>query len=62
MSTGGGHSKLEETVSVIGVPVMTKKSFIDTERDIGETWRCALKKSMMEEGQRERERNCYSKE
>ena len=55
MSTGGGHSKLEETLSVIGVPVMTKKSFIDTESDIGETWRCALKQSMMEAGQRERE-------
>ena len=55
MSPGGGHSKLEETLSVIGVPVMTKKSFIGTERDIGVTWRCALKQSMMEAGQRERE-------
>ena len=34
---------------------MTKKSFIGTERDIGVTWRCALKQSMMEAGQRERE-------
>ena len=56
MSTGGGHNKLEETLSVIGVPVMTKKSLIDPERDIGETWRCALKQSVMEAGQRERER------
>ena len=55
MSTGGGHSKLEEILSVIGVPVMTKKSFIGTQRDIGETWRCALKQSMMKTGQRERE-------
>ena len=55
LSTGGGHSKLEETLNVIGGPVMTNKSFIDTERDIGETWRCALKQSMMEAGQRERE-------
>ena len=56
MATGGGHSKLEETLSIIGVPVMTKKSFIGTERDIGETWRCTLEQSMMGAGQRERER------
>ena len=37
-------------------PSDDKKSFIDTERDIGETWRCELKQSMMEAGQRERER------
>ena len=35
MASGGGHSQLEETLSVAGVPVMTKKSFINTERDIG---------------------------
>lgn len=28
MSTGGGHAQLQETMSVFGVPVMTKKSFI----------------------------------
>ncbi len=35
MGTGGGHSHLEETMSVLGVPVMTQASFISTERDIG---------------------------
>ncbi len=35
MSTGGGHSHLEETMSVLGIPVMTQASFISTERDIG---------------------------
>ena len=44
MCTVGGHSKPEETMSIVGVPVMTKKSFIDTERDIGEMWK----------------RNCYT--
>ena len=39
MSTGGGHSQLEESMSVVGIPVMTKKSFIHTERDIGELWK-----------------------
>ena len=33
MSTGGRHSNL---VSVVGVPVMTKTSFIDTEKDTKE--------------------------
>lgn len=28
MATGGGHSHLEETMGVLGVPVMTKSSFI----------------------------------
>ena len=32
MSTGGGHAPLTETVSVLGVPVLTKKSFMATRR------------------------------
>ena len=39
MSTGGGHSKLQETMGVLGVPVMSARHFINTERDIGEWWR-----------------------
>ena len=38
MSTGGGHSKLSKTMSVLGVPVMSARHFIRTERDIGEWW------------------------
>ena len=30
MSTGGGFTLLRESMSAIGVPVMTKKTFIDT--------------------------------
>ena len=41
-------------MSVIGVPVMSKASFIDTEKDIGEMWRQELQKSMKEAGQEER--------
>ena len=55
MCTVGGHSKPGETMSIVGVPVMTKKSFIDTERDIGEMWKQALQQSMLEAGRRERE-------
>ena len=46
MATGGAHSQLEETMSVVGVPVMTGASFIQTERDIGELWKRELQESM----------------
>lgn len=49
MCTGGGHSRLEETMSVVGVPVMTKRSFIS------EMWKQVLEQSMAEAGRRERE-------
>jgi hypothetical protein len=39
MVTGGGHSQLQESLSVVGVPVMSKASFIHTERDLGDWWK-----------------------
>ncbi len=48
MTTGGGHSQLEESLGVMGVPVMTKRTFINTERGIGEQWRTNLTESMAE--------------
>ena len=39
ITTGGGHSQLQETMSVLDVPVITKSSFIWSEHDIGEWWR-----------------------
>ena len=38
MVTGGGYATLREAMSIIGVPVMTKKSFMETERIIGKKW------------------------
>ena len=38
MTVGGGFNSLQELLSVLGVPVMTKQSFIDTERTIGKWW------------------------
>ena len=38
MSSGGGFSKLSETMSTIGIPVRSARHFINTERDIGEWW------------------------
>ena len=54
MVTGGGHSRLEESLSVIGIPVMTKASFIATERAIGEKWKEILADSMLEAGKEEK--------
>ena len=54
MSTGGGHAPLTETMAVLGVPVMTKRAFMATERAIGETWWRALENSMKEAAEEER--------
>ena len=54
MVTGGGHSHLAETMSVLGVPVMTKSSFIQSERGIGEWWQKELEASMAEAGREEK--------
>ena len=54
MPTGGGHSQLEETMSVIGVQVMTNASFVQTERDIGELWKRELQESMVKAGREEK--------
>ena len=54
MSTGGGHAKLAETMSVLGVPVMTKKSFVATEKAVGRVWRNALEESMREAAEEEK--------
>ena len=55
MTTGGGHSNLQETMGVVGVPIMTKTTFINTERDIGEWWKRELQDSMIEAGKEERQ-------
>ena len=54
MSTGGGHSKLQETMGVLGVPVMHARHFINTERDIGEWWQKELQEVMAEAGKEEK--------
>ena len=52
MVTGGGHSHLVECLSVLGVPVMSKSTFINTEHDIGEWWKEKLMESMIDVRQR----------
>ncbi len=41
-------------MGVLGVPVMTKSAFIQTERDIGEWWKEKLSESMLEAGREEK--------
>ena len=54
MSTRGGHAPLTKTMSVFGVPVMTKKSFMATEKALGEWWRESLEESMKEAAEEEK--------
>lgn len=54
MVTGGGHTRLEEIMSVLGVPVTSKKTFIETVHDIGEWWRLQLKEAMIAAGKEEK--------
>ena len=41
-------------MSVLGVPVMSKTTFIQTERDIGELWEQEMEKAMLEAGKEEK--------
>ncbi len=50
MSTGGGYSKLHETMTTLGIPVMSSKNFVDTERSIGRWWEQQLVEVMAEAG------------
>ena len=54
MSTGNGHNNLQDAMSVLGVPVMSKTTFIQTERDIGELWELEMEKAMLEAGKEEK--------
>ena len=54
MATGGGHTQLQETMSTLGVPVMTKRNFVQSEHSIGEWWRQELKRSMAAAGEEEK--------
>jgi len=54
MSSGGGYAKLHETMSTLGVPVMSPKNFIRTEQAIGEYWQEQLQDVMAEAGREEK--------
>jgi len=55
MATGSGFNPLKESMSVLGIPVMTKKAFVHTEHMIGKWWWDQLEDSMKQVGIEERE-------
>ena len=55
MATGGGFNHLEESMGILGVPVMSKQSFITTEQTIGKWWWNLFNESMLTAGKEERE-------
>ena len=59
MTTGGGYSRLQETMSIFDVPVMAPKNFINAERRIGLWWQQQLQEVMAEAG---REENRFAEE
>ena len=54
MATGGGHAPLTVSMAVMGIPALTKKSFMAIERRIGEWWWDLLQDSMKEAGAKEK--------
>lgn len=54
MTTGGEHSTLEETMSVLDVPVLTKCLLYSNERGIGKYWKQSLIDSMVQKGREEK--------
>ena len=54
MATGGGHTPLAESMAILGIPSLTKKSFMAIEKRIGEWWWDLLHDSMKEAGAEER--------
>lgn len=54
MITGGGFTTLRETMSVLGVPNMTKKTFVNTEWCLGSWWWKLLEESMKNSGEEEK--------
>ena len=54
MATGGGHAPLKESMAVLGIPSLSKMSFMSIEKRIGEWWWSLLEDSMKEAGAAEK--------
>ena len=54
MATDGGFNSLEESLSVLGIPFMSKQSFMQTEQQVGQRWWTALQESMKAAGREEK--------
>ena len=60
-----GFDSLQESMNVLGVPVMSKQSFMQTAQQIGQEWWASLQESMQAAGREEKqhaiEQNRYHK-
>lgn len=54
MTTGGGHSSLTDSLSVLGVPTMGKKAFVATEKILGRCWKETMEQSMLKAAEEEK--------
>ena len=54
MATVGGHAPLKESMGVLGIPSLSKKSFMSIEKWIGKWWWSLLEDSMKEAGAAEK--------
>ena len=54
MSTGGGHASLKELFGILGVPAMTKKTFIDIARSLGISFEHYLNELILQAGKEEK--------
>ena len=55
MSTGGGCNNLEESLCTIGIPSMSKPTFIEIERLLGSAFEAYLGELMLQAGIEEKE-------
>ena len=54
VSTGGGHAKMDEILSVMSIPSIDRRNFHSTEMFITKEWRQQLAQEMLERGKDER--------
>ena len=55
MFTGGGCSSLEESLTIMGAPSLSKSVFIDIERYLGSSFEDYLNELMLRAGQEEKQ-------
>ena len=64
MATGGGHARLKEVILVLGVSVITKKTFMATESAVDHCWWQSLEESIKQVAEKKKrlavERGYYS--
>ena len=54
MATGGGHAPFVETMSGLGIPAMSKISFIATEKEIAGKWWASLEEKIRDAAEEEK--------